>query len=314
MEKNVLEVFKERVLIFDGGMGTMLIAEGLPPGVPPEKWNLEHPEVVKKIHLAYYNAGSDIVQTNTFGGNRTKLESSGIDKEITKVNLEASRLVRDVCPEGKYTAGDIGPTGKFLPPMGNATESELEEVFSEQASLLSEGGLDLINIETMYDLREALCALRGAKRVTSLPVFVSLTYNHTPRGFFTMMGDEVAKAVKSLKDEGADVVGTNCTLGSKEMVELVKIIKQNTNLPVIAQPNAGKPRIVSGPKDPVGTATYQQKPKDFAEDIRRILEFGCNIVGGCCGTNPEFIKEIKDVVKKKETTDDTDFHEILKKK
>ena len=291
MKQSILEILKDRHVLFDGAMGTMLIDRGLPMGEPPEKWNLEHPEIVKQIHSAYFEAGSDVVQTNTFGGNSIKLSTKELDKDVRKINLIAAKLALDVAPPNKYVAGDIGPTGRFLKPMGDMTLEKLEEVFAEQAAALAEGGVDLISIETMYDLREAIAALKAAKKATNLPVFVSITFNKGPKGFFTIMGDEASMAMKTLEEEGADVVGSNCSLGSADMLELVKLIRKSTNLPIIAQPNAGQP-ILKEDK-----AAYEQKPEDFAKDIRKMIEVGCNVVGGCCGTNPEFIKAMSEVVK-----------------
>jgi 5-methyltetrahydrofolate--homocysteine methyltransferase len=291
MKKSILEILKDRRVLFDGAVGTMLMDKGLPMGEPPEKWNLEHPEIVKQVHSAYFEAGSDVVQTNTFGGNRAKLSTKELDKDVRKINQVAAKLASEVAPKDKYVAGDIGPTGKFIKPLGDMTLDELAEVFAEQAAALAEGGADLISIETMYDLREAVAALKAAKKVTNLPVFAAITFNKGPNGFFTIMGNEVSTSMKVLEDEGADVVGSNCTLGSSDMLELAKLMRKGTNLPIIVQPNAGQPILKEG------KTVYEQKPEDFAKDMRKMLELGCNVVGGCCGTNPAFIKAMSGVVK-----------------
>ena len=291
MKKGILEIRKDRRILFDGGMGTMLIDKGLPMGEPPEKWNLEHPEIVKQVHSSYFETGSDVVQTNTFGGNRAKLSTKGLDKDVRKINLMAAKLALEVTPSNKYVAGDIGPTGRFLKPMGDMTLEKLAEVFAEQAAALAKGGVDLISIETMYDLREAVAALKAAKKATNLPVFASITFNKGPKGFFTIMGDEVSTSMKTLEDEGADVVGSNCTLGSGDMLELVRLMRKSADLPIIAQPNAGQPILKEG------KTIYEQEPEDFAKDIRKMIEVGCNVVGGCCGTNPDFIKAMSEVMK-----------------
>lgn len=282
-----LELVKQRVVLFDGGMGTMLIARGLSSGVAPEKWNIERPEVVEEVHRAYFSAGSDVVHTNTFGGNRFKLRDKHLEDDLVRINETAVRLAREACPPGKFIAGDVGPSGKLMAPFGPHDVREMEAIFEEQGRILVEAGVDLISIETMFSVEEALAALRAIRGITDLPIFVSLSFDLKPKGFFTLMGETPEECVKALEENGADVVGSNCQLGSREMVDLIHELRSWTTVPIIAQPNAGSP-VMKG-----GETVYEQSPGEFAEDILRIVEAGANVIGGCCGTTPRFIREAR---------------------
>lgn len=285
--QQILDLVKQRVVLFDGALGTMLMARGLSSGEAPEKWNVERPEVVKEIQRAYFAAGSDVVQTNTFGGNRFKLQDKGMEGDLLRINQAAVQLAREVCPPGRFVAGDVGPSGKLIAPFGPCAAEEMEGVFAEQGQILADAGVDLISIETMFSLEEALAALRGIRGITPLPVFVSMTFDRNPRGFFTLMGETPETCVRALEENGADVLGSNCKLGSREMVDLIQEIRSLAKVPVIAQPNAGEPIL----KD--GMTVYEQSPEAFAEDMLRIVEVGANVVGGCCGTTPIFIEKLR---------------------
>lgn len=188
----------------------------------------------------------------------------------------------------------MGPTGKFLEPQGEFTEAEFEDAYAEQAKGLTEGKADFLLIETKYDLREALCALRGARKVSELPAFVTITFNKGPRGFFTLMGNSVTQCIEELEKENVPVIGTNCPLDSSEMVEVVKIFRENTFLPLIAQANAGKPALSID-----GNVAYSQGLEDYVRYIPEMIKNGANIIGGCCGTNPNYIKTMAEIIKKK---------------
>ena len=285
MSRNILELVRARTVLLDGAMGTELMARGLPQGVCPELWNAERPEVVKGIHRDYFAAGADVVSTNSFGGSRTKLAAHGFEPRVSELNRAAARLAREAAPAGKYVAGSMGPTGKFLRPQGEFSEAQFEAVFAEQAEALSEGGADVLLIETQYDLREALCALRGARRASALPVFVTMTFNAFPRGYFTLMGDSVARCLQALEKDGAKAVGANCTLNSEAMAGLVKAMRPETRLPLIAQANAGQPVLGRD-----GGVTYSQGLEDYLRFVPDIIRAGANLIGGCCGTSPSFIK------------------------
>ena len=291
-KKSILNITKERIILFDGANGSQLIKLGLPKGTCPELWNLEKPEIVKNIHRSYFDAGSDAVLTNTFGGNRLKLSQYGLEEKVFEINFKAAQLACEVKPDNKYVGGDIGPTGKFLEPYGPYKTKEFEEIFYEQIAALIKGSVDFIMIETMYDLKEAICALRGAKKAGNLPVFVSLTFNKTKKGFFTLMGNTVEEVIEKLEKEGADGVGANCTLNSEEMIPLAEKIRKYTDLPVVIQANAGQPVI-----DAEGNINYEQTVDDYVKYIPEIIKRGVNIIGGCCGTDPQYIEKISQIIK-----------------
>ncbi len=290
MTRGFLDFIRSRIALFDGGMGTMLFQAGLVDGESPEPWNWEKPEVVDGVYRAYYDAGSDVVQTNTFGGTTIKLSERDLQDRTYNANYLAAKALRAVCPEGRFVAGDVGPTGKFLKPMGEFEVEEFDAAFEAQMHGLKDGGVDLISIETMYSLEEALSALRAARKVTGLPVCVCMTFDKNPRGFFTLMGETVPRCLKALADNGADVVGSNCTHGSSVFRELAILIREGTDLPVIVQPNRGRP-VLEG-----GEMSYKQTIEEYVADIREIAAMGVNVIGGCCGTTPEFIARMRPIL------------------
>ncbi len=281
-----MELAQKKLVVFDGAMGTMLIAAGLKSGNIPELWNIEKPEIVMSVHQQYYEAGVDVVHTNTFGGSAMKLQQKGLSDQMEAINTAAVRLARRVCPKNAFVAGDLGPTGKMLKPFGDVGIEELVETFHRQASALLKAGVDLISIETMFSLEEAVAAVRGAKQAGDCPVIASITYNKTPGGFFTIMGESVEQCVSAFEKEAVDVIGSNCTLGSKDMIDLTKELRRRTKKPILLQPNAGKP------VQKEGVTTYEQTADEFAADIQKIIHEGANMVGGCCGTNADFMKTI----------------------
>lgn len=284
------DLLKNRVVVFDGGLGSMLIAAGLAAGESPEAWNLERPEAVAEVHRRYFDAGSDVVHTNSFGASPVKLAERGLAAEAERINRRAAEIACSVRPPGRFVAGDIGPTGKMLQPLGDLDPAAAEESFRRQADALLSGGADLISIETMFSLDEALLALRAAKSLGDVFVVVSLTYSRNPRGFFTMMGDGTDKAVKAFEAAGADVVGSNCGLGSADMADLTAALRAATSKPILIQPNAGQPVVEEG------RTIYRQTPAAFAADGVRIRDAGASMIGGCCGTNPEFIRALANAV------------------
>jgi methionine synthase I (cobalamin-dependent) len=290
MTHPLLERMKAKTVIFDGGMGSMLIARGLGPGESPEIWNLEKPEAVGEVQRLYYAAGSEVVHTNSFGASPVKLADRGLGDQAEHINRRAAEITRSVCPAGRLVAGDLGPTGKLLKPMGDLDPAAAEDAFRRQAEALLSGGADLISIETMYSLEEALLALRGVKSLGNAFVIAALTYNRTPKGFFTMMGEGVAPAVRTLEDAGADAIGSNCGLGSGDMVALTAAIRAATRKPILIQPNAGTPERIGD------AVAYRQTPAEFAADAVRIRAAGADMIGGCCGTTPDFIRELSRVL------------------
>jgi len=292
MNPTIFDLMKKRTVLLDGGMGTELMKLGFPQGACPESWNVDKPEAVQGVHKSYFDAGSDAVLTNSFGGSRIKLAAHGLDGRCRELNRAAAGIASEVRPAGSFVGGSMGPTGKFLKPQGEFTESDFEEAFAEQAQGLAEGGADFLLIETQYDLREALCALKAARRVCDLPVFVTMTYNRTPRGYFTMMGNSAAVCIKELEGQAVPAVGANCTLSSEDMADLVGVMRGLTSLPLIAQANAGKPSL-----NEKGEVEYSHGLEEYVRFIPQMVKNGANLVGGCCGTNPDYIRRMAGIVK-----------------
>lgn len=282
---NIIELIKQRLVLMDGAMGTQLIERGMQKGDCPEMWNLERADDLREIHEKYFNAGADVATTNTFGANGVKLKSYNLQDRVGELNKAAVEIAKSVCPPDCYIGGDIGPTGIFLPPVGEGNIEEFYDAYLEQAKILAEAGVDFIIIETQYDLREAVQAVKAAK-TTGLPVFITLTFDKKKRGFFTIMGDRADKAVKTLEEAGADVVGANCTLGSEDYLELLKEMKKGTSLPVLVQPNAGQPEMVDG------KAQYGETAEKFAANVKKLVDAGADVIGSCCGSTPEFTAKL----------------------
>jgi 5-methyltetrahydrofolate--homocysteine methyltransferase len=277
-------------IIVDGGMGTQLALRGLPMG---GQNNLNNPDAVLSVHRAYIEAGSDILITNTLTMNRIYAESHKVDIDLRAVNHAGARLAKTACGEGKYAVGDIGSTGQMLEPYGDRTEEEFVATFKEQAEYLAEGGVDGFVVETMMDLREALCALRGCKAAApDLPVIVTMCFNTVENGGCTIMGNSAMEIAKTLTEAGAAVVGTNCgDLDPLQIATIVATMKQNTTLPILVEPNAGKPRLV-------GTETvFDMEPERFADGIEACIRAGARMAGGCCGTGPDHIRAVAERIK-----------------
>jgi 5-methyltetrahydrofolate--homocysteine methyltransferase len=278
-----------KVILFDGGFGTELIKRGLKPGKVPDLLNLEKPEHIIEIHKSYYNAGSDMCQSNTFGSTPLNLRKHDLEGQIDNIIKKALENIQKACSPGRLIVGDIGPTGEFRPPVGTASSEDWYSSFKTQSQLLKDG-VDLFHIETISDLEEILAAVHAVKYVSNKPIIASITYKKTKRGFFTIMGDKLEKCVNSLEKEKIDVIGANCTLGSKDMLDLTKELINLTDLPISIKPNAGQPRVE-------GLKTFYDQPIiDFVNDIQKMIELGVKIVGGCCGTTPETIKEIRKII------------------
>lgn len=285
MKKPFLERIKDVPLLCDGAMGTQLDAHGLEAGQCHEEWNVLHPEKVEQIHRAYIEAGAEAILTNTFGGTRWCLERYGFGGRVGEFNSAAVERARAVAGEERYVLGDVGPTAEFVYPLGKRKEEEFLEVFREQISFLAEGA-DAIAVQTMTALEELVAAVRAAKE-TGLPVIASMAFQpEVPgKGFRTIMGVAIEQMVRRLQEEGADVIGTNCgTVDIAEMVEIVRQIRELTTLPIFAEANAGKPRLVGE------RTVFDQTPELMAEHVPALFEAGANIIGGCCGTTPEHIR------------------------
>jgi len=284
---DIITAIKNQGLIFDGAMGSMLIAAGLEGGEAPERWNLTRPDDIRQIHQAYFDAGADVATTNTFGASPGKLVKMGVAEKMEDINRAGIRLARQACGPDKFIAGDIGETGDMLAPMGPLSLEDAQARFKEQAAVMAEEGVDIFIIETAFDLNLALAALRAIRSITDTPVACTMTFKETPKGFFTIMGNAAADSMKALVQEGAAVVGANCAMGSDTMIRLACEIRESVDIPVMIQPNAGLPQ--AGPGQ---TVIYPESKDFFAENITKIKALGVDIVGGCCGTTPEYIQAI----------------------
>ena len=274
------------ILISDGATGTYLQDRGLEPGGCPEEFNASHPEIVRGMATAYFEAGSDMVLTNSFGGNRFMLKKYGYGDRLREFNRLASEHARSAAPPGGYVVGSVGPSGEFLEPLGEVTETEMFEAFVEQVTGLEEGGADAVVVETMTALEEATLAIRAAKEHTGLTVMATMVFDKGPRGFFTMMGVTPARAATELSAAGADVVGSNCGNGIEGMVEVAKEMRQATDGYMLIHSNAGLPELRNG------EVVYPEGPDWMAERFQALVEAGVNIVGGCCGTTPDHIRAL----------------------
>ncbi len=275
------------VLLLDGGMGSMLLARGLGAGEAPERWTLARGEEVVEVHRAYVDAGSDAVQTNTFGAHPLRLAASGLAGRAREVATVATALARRA--GARYVLGNIGPSGEYLPPVGRANAAELGHGFAELGRAFAAAGVDALHIETMSDLAEAQIALAAVlETAPGIPVCVSLTFERKRRGFFTVMGNRLEEALPALAAAGATAVGANCTLTSTPFRELALAARVTCAGPLLLQPNAGPPRLEDG------QTLYDQAPAEFAAELAAAAAVaGTNCaVGGCCGTDPRFIAAV----------------------
>lgn len=281
-----------RVVIADGAMGTMLFSAGLQFGDPPEAWNVSEPDLVRRIHRGYLEAGSQIVMTNTFGCNRPRLALHGLDTRVAELNQTAAILLRaEVDSNGgdALVAGDIGPSGAIMAPTGTLDYAEAVDIFAEQAGALVAGGVDLIWIETMSDLTEIKAAIQGVRRVApGIPLIATMTFDTRGR---TMMGVTPEQAVIALDAWGADAVGGNCGNGPDEIVTVIERMRAVApNVRLVAKSNAGMPELVDM------RAVYKSEPAEMARQALLMREAGASIIGGCCGSTPAHLKAIADVV------------------
>ncbi|MCI0690726.1 homocysteine S-methyltransferase family protein [candidate division KSB1 bacterium] len=278
------------ILLCDGATGTELQKRGMPTGVCPEEYNITHPEIVQGIYRDYYAAGSDIVETNTFGANRSRLTMHDFERRVAEFCKASAQLAREICPAGKFVAGSVGPTGDIIEPLGPRTVQEAYDIFAEQAVALAEGGVDVVFVETMMAAEEAEIAVRAVKEKTNLPVVATMTFELGKAGLRTMWGVDVATAVRRLTAAGADVIGANCGRGFDEMIAIIQEMRPLTRKPIIAQSNAGIPEWVDG------MSVYNETPEVIQPRAEKLLHLGVNILGGCCGTGPEHIGTMRMLV------------------
>lgn len=304
LESNILtRIKKGEILVCDGAMGTLLSQEGLESGICGDLWNITHPEKIMAIHKAYLEAGCDIIITNTFNANRIKLAKFGFDnleEKIADINIAAVKLAKSALREWISTAeskkeiyifGDVGPTGEFLEPLGTFTAEEFIKSFAEQINYLVSAGVDAIIIETMTSLEEIECAIKAAKEAVNssirnqkIPIIALMTFSKTKHGYRTLMGVDIKTAVSKLMELDADIIGSNCGNGIKEMVEIIREMRSYTEKPLIAEPNAGIPKVVNN------RIIYDDTPEVFASAVIDLISAGANIIGGCCGTTPAHLR------------------------
>lgn len=299
IKKEILETLDERIMLCDGAMGSTLHKLGYKAIVDLLNLDCKAFEDIVQIHLDYINSGSEIIQTNTLGSSRLKLKRSGHEKDINPINKNAVSAVRkaiDLYYNNKqhpikriYVAGNIGPSGELLEPFGNVKKSEMVKSFFDQIKVLIENNVDLILIETMIDLNEAIAAVEAVRKIDS-DILVACTLSFTETGI-TVMGNKAEEYGKTLIEAGSDIIGANCSVGSKSMIEITKKIRDaNPDARLLIQPNAGMPKLVDG------ETIFDETPEIMAENFKEIISYRPNIIGGCCGSTPEHIKKIASLI------------------
>ncbi|GAC1467801.1 MAG: bifunctional homocysteine S-methyltransferase/methylenetetrahydrofolate reductase [Chloroflexota bacterium] len=278
---------EKRTLLADGALGTELYSRGVAPDQCFDAQNLGHPTLIEHVHRDYIHAGAELIETNTFGSNRIKLEKFGFEDRVREINMAGARIARgarEVCGQPCFVGGSVGPTGQSMEPYGYATRADVRAVFREQMGALVEGGVDLLVLETFQDLREILEAIRAAREVTELPIIAQMTFSED---LVTPIGNTPEQVVEALAQEGVDVIGANCSVGSSVLLEVVQRLIRAGAPTVSAMPNAGWPTRVAN------RVLYQSSPDYMAEYGQRMAAEGVAIVGGCCGTTPAHIKALK---------------------
>ncbi len=286
-----------KIYFFDGGFGALLQGRGMPAGVSPEMWGLEEPDVVRSVHRDYFEAGADIMTTNTFGGTRPKLPA---EVDVFDLNRRMTSIAREVVGDNAFVAGSVGPTGLFVEPLGPLTFRELVEIFEEQIRGLVAGGADLILGETHFDLAEAKAVVVAARRVCDLPVGISMTFESTA----SLTGTSPLTFVDTMQNMGVDMVGTNCSAGPEQMVETLKAWESRLEIPMFAEANAGLPEL-----DDEGNTVFRLAPDPFVAQAVKFLDHSAKFIGGCCGTTPDHIRALRSAVgdrpwQRPERTDD----------
>ncbi len=282
---------QEKVLVSDGAIGSLLFEKGLNPGDCPERFNLGRPEILTEIAQAYVQAGAYIIQTNTFGASPLKLSDYNLDDKTEEINQKAVEIVKQVVDSKALVSGSVGPTGKMLLPYGDIEPAAMKDNYKKQISILIESGVDLLCIETMTDINEAVITVESAREISSdIPIIATMTFDVIPQGCVTIMGNRVPEVCDKLEEAGANVIGSNCGNGTKNMIPIAKEFIANSQLPVIIQSNAGIPTIMDD------QIIYQETPEEFADFTKILIDLGVSIIGGCCGTTPDHIKAIRQTV------------------
>ena len=293
IKEEIKKQLSKRPLLLDGAMGTMLQKYCLKQGDCYEEWNISHPQVITKIHQEYINAGADIILTNTFGANRIKLSNFSRENDTLKINELAVNIAKDAINKERsskkriFIGGSVGPTGKILEPYGDLKVSEVYKNYQEQVVILEKVGVDLIILETFYDLEEIRAALKATKENTNLMVIASMTFD---KNLKTIYGVGPEKAVKVLESEGTDGVGANCGTGPEVLYEVLKMMKKTSKTYLLVEPNAGIPEFIEG------KIIYPVSPKIMADYTEKFIQLGVNMIGGCCGTTPLHIQAMSDKI------------------
>ncbi len=276
------------ILISDGAMGTFLHAKGLQGGECPESWCISHPKAVEEIAEAYVTAGSDLVETNSFGASSFKLKSYGLADKVHEINRAAAKLAKNIIGDKGYVAASVGPTGHIvIEEGGDTTAEQLYEAFKAQVVALAEGGADAICVETMSSVVEAEQAIKATKENTNLPVICTFAFEPGIKGFRTMMGVKPERAAKAAAAAGADVVGANCGMGISNMIEITRQMRAAVpNVPILIHANAGAPIVENG------KTVFKETPELMASFVPELVQAGANIIGGCCGTTPAHITAV----------------------
>ncbi len=278
----------DHVLLLDGATGSNLRKAGMPVGISSEEWVLKNPEVLKELQRAYVEAGSEIVYAPTFGANRISLMNFGLEKQVTEMNRRLLAISKEAVGARALVAGDLTTTGKLLEPRGDLSYETLYKIYQEQIKALADAGADLLVAETMLSVDETVAALDAAQSVCDLPVMCTLSLEADGTALY---GGNAVEAVMTLQEMGAAAVGLNCSVGPDQLEAVVANMKKVAQVPIIAKPNAGMPVI-----NEKGEASYSMNAQDFARYTRKLVEAGAGIVGGCCGTTPEYIRELARVL------------------
>ena len=287
----ILQRLQNERLIFDGATGSYLQQHGLEPGGCPELMNADAPETIKEMARAYFDAGSDIVLTNSFGGTKFRLQHYDAEHRVDELNKLAAENAKSQANSQQFVAGSVGPTGEFIEPLGNVSEREMYDAFTEQITALEQGGADAVMIETQMVLEEAQIAIKATAENTNLLIMATMVFDKGPRGFFTMWGTSPQQAVKGLQEAGAQVVGSNCGNGIDKMIEIAQQMRAVTDGHLVIQSNAGIPEYKAG------DIIYPETPEYMAERYKTLSKVPINILGGCCGATPEHIKQLKNAIK-----------------
>ena len=284
-------ITKGEILVSDGAMGSLLMAKGLESGACPESFNLSNIEILEEIATLYLEAGAEIIQTNTFGGSPLKLSNYSLEEKTEEINSRAVLAVKKNVKGRAYVSASCGPCGKILKPYGDTEPEDIYNSFHRQLKALIESGADIICVETMTDVKESVLAIQAARSISSsIPIIATMTFDKTPRGFYTVMGIDIKYAAEELEKNGADIIGSNCGNGIENMILIAREFKKSSELPLIIQANAGIPELRDG------VPYYPETPEFMAQKGKELVEEGVSIIGGCCGTTPDHISAIRRMV------------------